>query len=249
MSSSDPQNLPTRTRAQLEEVLSDFIASEHRPSKLIRRQRLGRGARHALFYCLGYLAKADGRVTESDIRYAENLMQGLQLSSRARRQTIRHFQQGRDAVQLSALRLAGFRLLGPWRSRINLLIGLCLCHGAQLFGAPERPRRYRCEDAFYRLGLPLGVLDRIFRLYREQVWISEPPPKPETLQDAYRILGVQSADSFTDMKRAYRREVSRYHPDKLDNDLPPTEQARARDQLLRLQQAWEVIKRRERVSR
>lgn len=249
MSASDPQHLPPRTRARLEEMLADFIACGHQPSKLIRRQRLGRGARHALFYCLGYLAKADGRITESDIRFAENLMQGLQLAPGARRRAIRRFHQGRDAVELSALRLTGFRLLGPWRSNTNLLLGLCLCHGAQLFGAPERPRRYRCEDAFYRLGLPLGVLDRIFRHYREQVWISEPPPKPESLQDAYHILGVQSADSFTDMKRAYRREVSRYHPDKLGNNLPPAEEARARDQLLRLQQAWEVIKRRERVSR
>ncbi len=43
--------------------------------------------------------------------------------------------------------------------------------------------------------------------------------------------------------------MSRYHPDKLGDNLTPVEQARARDQLLRLQQAWEVVKRRERVTR
>ena len=249
MSDSHLHSLPARTHAHLEELLSDFIASRHQPSKMAARHTIGRGARQALFYCLGYVAKAEGRVTESDIRYAENLMTSLRLGARARRKAIRRFHQGRDSVELSPLRLAWFRLMSPWRQRTNLLIGLCLCHGAQLQGTPERPRRYRCEDAFCRLGLPLAAIDRIYRVYQEDVWVGEAPPKPETLQDAYRILGVTPAVSFSDIKRAYRREVSRYHPDKLGNDLPAAEQARAPDQLLRLQQAWEVIKRRERVTR
>ncbi|GGY58105.1 DnaJ domain-containing protein [Marinobacter zhanjiangensis] len=249
MSGSDQQSLPARTRADLEELLSDFIASGHQPTKMIARHTMGRGARQALFYCLGYIAKADGRVTESDIRYAENLMSSLRLTPRARRKAIRRFHQGRNSAQLSPLRLIWLRLNAPWRQRTNLLIGLCLCHGAQLQGTPERPRRYRCEDAFCRLGLPLAAMDRIFRVYRKDVWVAEPPPKPETLQDAYRIIGISASVSFTDIKRAYRREVSRYHPDKLGDNLTPAEQARARDQLLRLQQAWEVVKRRERVTR
>ena len=249
MSGSDQQGLPAHTRALLEELLSDFIAGNHQPTRMVARHTLGRGARQALFYCLGYIAKADGRVTEHDIRYAENLMDSLKLPSRARRKTIRRFHQGRDSADLSPLRMLWFRLLAPWRQRTNLLIGLCLCHGAQLHGIPARPRRYRCEDAFCRLGLPLAAIYRIHRVYREDVWMAEPPPKPESLQDAYRILGVDASISFTEMKRAYRREVARYHPDKLGEGLSPAEQTRARDQLLRLQQAWEVIKRRERVTR
>lgn len=249
MSGSDQQTMPAQTRALLEELLSDFIANNHQPTRMVARHTIGRGARQALFYCLGYIAKADGRVTEDDIRYAQNLMTSLNLSPRARRKAIRRFHQGRDSTDLSPWKMAWFRLLAPWRHRTNLLIGLCLCHGAQLQGTPERPRRYRCEDAFCRLGLPLAAIDRIHRVYRDDIWVAEPPPQPESLQDAYRILGVDASISFTDMKRAYRREVARYHPDKLGNDLTPVEQSRARDQLLRLQQAWEVVKRRERVTR
>jgi DnaJ like chaperone protein len=249
MTGSDQQSLPARTRAHLEELLSDFTASGYQPTKMMARHKMGRGARQALFYCLGYIARAEGRVTESDIRYAENLMTAMRLSPRARRKAIRRFHQGRDSVALSPLKLVCWRLLAPWHHHSSLLIGLCLCHGAQLQGTPERPRRYRCEDAFCRLGLPLAAMDRIFRVYRKDVWVAEPPPKPETLQDAYRIIGISASVSFTDIKRAYRREVSRYHPDKLGDNLTPAEQARARDQLLRLQQAWEVVKRRERVTR
>ena len=249
MSGRDSQHLHPRTQALLEELLSDFIACRHRPSELISRYRIGLGARNALFYCLGYLAKADGRVTENDIRFAEHLMTGLGLSPRQRRKAIRRFHHGRDSAQLSALKLTGFRLQGPWPQRTSLLIGLCLCHSAGLFGAPEKPRRYRCEDAFYHQGLPLAAMDRVFRLYRQEVWISAPAPKPETLQDAWHILGVQPGASFTHIKRRYRQEVSRYHPDKLGDNLSATEKAHARDQLLRLQQAWEVVKRRERLTR
>ncbi len=249
MKSHDPYPLPPRTQVLLNELLAAHAASQYQPSKLIAGENPGKGTRSLLFYCLGYLAKADGRVTEGDIRYAENLMKGLNLSAGARRKAIRQFQQGRDSAQLSALRLAAFRLSRPWRLRTALLIGLCLCHGAQLKGPPGKPRRYRCEDVFDRLGLPLAVMDQTFRLYRSEVWVDEPAPKPETLQDAYHILGVSSRDSFVVMKRTYRRKISRYHPDKLSNDLSLAEQARARDQLLRLQQAWEVIKRRERLTR
>lgn len=249
MSGSDLKTLPPRTRAHLEELLSDFIASRHQPTQMIPRHSLGRGARQALFYCLGYIAKAEGRVTQNDIRYAENLMTAMQLTPRARRKAIRRFHQGRDSSDLSPMKLAWLRALSPWRQRTNLFIGLCLCHGAQLHGTPERPRSYRCEDAFCRLGLPLAAIDRIYRVYRDDVWMAEPPPKPESLQDAYYILGVDEAVSFADIKRAYRREVSRYHPDKLGDGLTATEEARARDQLLRLQQAWDVIKRRERATR
>ena len=249
MSGRDPQTLPPRTEAQLDELLAGFVACRHRPGELVSRHRVGRGARNALFYCLGYLSRADGRVTEKDIHFAEQLMTGLALAPGQRRKAIRRFHQGRDSAELSGLKLAGFRLQGPWPQRTSLLIGLCLCHGAQLFGAPEKTRRYRCEDGFYQLGLPLTAMDRIFRVYRQEVWIAPAPPKPETLRDAYHILGVEAGDSFFHMKQCYRREVSRYHPDKLRDDLTAAEQAHARDQLLRLQQAWEVVKRRERLTR
>ncbi|WP_167812583.1 DnaJ domain-containing protein [Marinobacter daqiaonensis] len=249
MSGREPQALSSGLRDRLDELLAEFDGHHHQPSKLLAEHTLSRGGRRILFFCLGYIAKADGRVTESDIRYAENLMVGLELSGKTRRQAIRHFQQGRDCTDLPGIRLVLWRLLGRTHLRKRLLIGLCLFHGAQLPGPPRKPRRYRCEDAFFRLELPMAAIDYLSRWYREHVWISEPPPKPETLQDAYRILGVDARTSFAEIKRAYRREVSRYHPDKLGQDLSPPEQVRARDQLLRLQQAWDVIKRRDRLTR
>jgi hypothetical protein len=50
----------------------------------------------ALFSTLGHLSKADGRVTENEIRAAENLMQRMQISKEERQRAIRYFNEGKS---------------------------------------------------------------------------------------------------------------------------------------------------------
>src|SRR5210317_693004 len=50
----------------------------------------------ALFATLGHLSKADGRVTETEIRMVESLMQQMQISGEDRQRAIRLFNQGKQ---------------------------------------------------------------------------------------------------------------------------------------------------------
>src|SRR5690606_26577839 len=50
----------------------------------------------ATFILLGYLAKADGRVTQSEVNYAEQVMQRMQLDQAAHKQAIAYFNQGKQ---------------------------------------------------------------------------------------------------------------------------------------------------------
>lgn len=50
------------------------------------------------FYLLGAIAKVKGRVTESDIAYAEKLMQEFQADDRLRQKLILAYQQGKQTV-------------------------------------------------------------------------------------------------------------------------------------------------------
>src|SRR5262245_56904496 len=51
----------------------------------------------ATFTIMGYIAKADGRVSENEIRVATHIMQNMMLTESQRLQAINYFQQGKQA--------------------------------------------------------------------------------------------------------------------------------------------------------
>lgn len=246
---SSSASLSPARKDRLYSLLATLADQQYQPDRLLARRPFWPGSRKLLFYCLGYIARADGRVTEQDIRYAESLMSALELNGRARRAAIARFHRGRDSKTLSALQAPGARLLQPFRPDSSMMLALCLCHGTQIRGRPSTSRRHRCEDAFEQMGLPFEIMDEIFDCYAREVWLDNLPPQPRSYDDACRVLKVSSTESFDSIKRAYRREVSKVHPDKLDSGLSSAQQALARDQLLRLQQAWELIRHRQRAGR
>ena len=82
--------------AEFSSLMRELSACGHQAPALIERARLPRWCRHSLFFFLGYIAKADGRVTEADIGYAESLIKAMRLSRRQRRRAIGWFQQGKS---------------------------------------------------------------------------------------------------------------------------------------------------------
>ncbi|WP_111498143.1 MULTISPECIES: DnaJ domain-containing protein [Marinobacter] len=229
------------------ELLEEFNACGLQAQTLLQRTRLPGWCRRSLFYFLGYVAKADGRVTETDIRFAESLMKALLLSERHRKEAIAHFHKGKLADPLANQRGLRLRLtLGLWPApAIQILF--CLSHAAQLHGQPSKARRHRCEDAIDRLGLPVEALDIVMEHYARKLWIRRPElqPAPTSFESACKLLGVSRQASLQEMKRAYRRRVSECHPDKLGQGLSDKEYALAKERLHRYQLAWDLIKRRE----
>ena len=248
MSSATPNTLlPHRIEAEFSSLLKELSACGHHAPELMARARLPGWCRRSLFYFLGYIAKAEGRVTEKDIDFAETLMRSLRLSQRQRKKAIQQFQNGKQIESIPAARALRLRITHRLWPSPSLSVAICLCHAAQLHGRPKKQRRYRCEDAIDQMGLPMVVCDDILDSYASKVWITEPESQsaPKTFEEACQILGVTRRDSREVMKRAYRKKVSEYHPDKLaQRDLTHKEMAQAKDRLLRFQQAWEMIDRR-----
>ncbi len=239
-------SLPARIEAEFSDLLQELSACGHQANELILRTSLPHWCRRSLFFFLGYIAKSEGRVTEADIGFAEAMMKTLKLSMRQRRKAIHWFQKGKNAENMPTLKVLGLKLTHYLWPSPALRVAICLCHAAQLQGRPAKPRRYRCEDAIDQIGLPIRVSDDILESYASKVWITQPEsrPPPSSYEQACQLLGVTRRESFDAIKRAYRKKVSESHPDKLaQQTLNAAERARAKDRLLRYQQAWELIKR------
>ncbi|MDX1599179.1 MAG: DnaJ domain-containing protein [Marinobacter sp.] len=247
MAANDGDNmLPARLEAEFSELLKELSSCGHQASELITRTSLPGWCRRSLFFFLGYIAKSEGRVTEADVGFAESLMKALKLSRRQRRKAIQSFQKGKNTSELPTFSAAKLRLVHYLWPSPALRVAICLCHAAQLQGKPRKPRRYRCEDAIDQLGLPVRVSDDILESYACKVWITQPEsqPQPTSYEQACKLLGVTRREPLEEIKRAYRRKVSECHPDKLAQQaLNAVETARAKDRLLRYQQAWELIRR------
>lgn len=238
--------LPARMEVQFCSLMQELSACSHQATALIERARLPGWCRPTLFFFLGYIAKADGHVTEADIRYAESLITAMGLSKRQRMRAIACFQQGKSADQLPVTRGLAMRLSHRLWPAPALKTAICLCHASQLNGRPGKPRRYRCEDAVDQIGLPMSITEDIFDSYASKVWAphSETLFKPVSYQQACELLGVTRRDSLDVIKRVYRKRVSECHPDKLaQQQVSDRDRSLAKERLLHYQQAWELIKR------
>ncbi len=87
----------------------------------------------------------------------------------------------------------------------------------------------------------------VFRRQRGGPWARRPGgPRPEDLtadfsrMDPYTILEVSPQASPEEIKAAYRRAVSRYHPDKVAH-LGQEFQELAHKKLLAIQEAYEIL--------
>jgi DnaJ like chaperone protein len=65
----------------------------------------------------------------------------------------------------------------------------------------------------------------------------------QSLEDAYRILGVKRSDNMTTVKKAYKKLMMEHHPDKLiAKGLPKQAMEMAKAKTQDIQAAYELIK-------
>ncbi|WP_193222154.1 co-chaperone DjlA [Alkalilimnicola sp. S0819] len=170
----------------------------------------------ALFVTAGHLAKADGRVSPAEIRAAEALMAELGLKGERRRRAIALFNAGKAGR-------------GPWRrllrrfaraadrrmERRERLLGYLL-RVAFADGAPVPAADRVLGEVANRLDISRMRMDdlrRRRRHHQERERHQSRSVRP-TLNGAYRLLDVPETADEAAIRRAYRRAVSRHHPDR-----------------------------------
>ena len=211
---------------------------------------------HATFAVMGHIAKASGQVTEHEIRVASNLMDRMRLSGEQRVRAQDSFRQGKESDFPLRETLAEFRQASLGQRDILRFFLEVQLQAAFADGKVEANERAILQTIADELGFSRIELARILAMAEAQMnffhrqqqggqgqQYRQEAPSQDRLKDAYQLLGVSESDSDQDIKRAYRKEMSKHHPDKLAaKGLPPEMMEMAKEKTQEIQQAWEWIR-------
>ena len=199
-----------------------------------------------LFALAGAIAKSDGRVSEREIAAAENLMARLRLAPALRADAIAQFKAGKQPQFELAAAIAQLRTWAHGRRDLAWLLLDMLLEVVYAEGplAPDKLAIVRQLCA--ALGVPEHELAAMAALrgyaYATHGGSYERAPRPAPAgKDPYAVLGLNSGASAAEIKRAYRKLMSQYHPDKL-GDVPEELKRRAGERAREINAAYETLR-------
>ncbi len=203
----------------------------------------------ATFSVMGHLCKADGHVSQAEIRTARQIMQQMSMNSRMRALAIDLFNQGKQpGFDLDAVMDQFRNELGLQPNLYRMFLEIQIM-AACADGSLHHTERAILEHVCGRLGLPIAELDRLCQIiggmHTDGGW-QHRAAQPSTGIDPTRareILGVGPNAEMPDIKRAYRRLMNQHHPDKLvAKGLPPEMVQIATERTVEIRQAYDALK-------
>jgi DnaJ like chaperone protein len=206
------------------------------------------------FGVMGHVAKADGRVSEQDIAAARRIFRQFNLGEADTRAAMKFYTHGKGA---------GYELDGALRELADACRGreevlrmfLEIQMRAALLGdglqGATRTTLLRVANALGIGALEFAHLEILARLQAQAAGF--PPggaggrraeaPGSGSLADAYEVLEVPGTASDAEVKRAWRRLMSRNHPDKLvARGLPESMLEVAKQKTQAIQAAYERVR-------
>ena len=205
------------------------------------RERLGGRATlrndELLFVLLGRLAKSGGRVVEKHIEQARQEMRQLDMSAAAQQRAIAAFNRGKSGRDS----LRGY--LGRLKTQPHAAEGvLCACWRMMVADGRVDPKE---RELIVLWGRWLGWTPQQVQALGADY---EPQKKPlatrgGTYQQSLILLGVTASSDPEQIKRAYRRLLSRHHPDKVaGTGASPAQVREATEKTRELHHAYALIR-------
>ncbi len=206
---------------------------------------------NTLFSVLGHLAKSKGRVTEQDIDYVSRLMTHLRLTETARSNAQKAFGKGKQSDFPLTATVQEFRRQFAWRKDV-LQFFLEQVLTVALIDGQVDPGEYEVlVKVTEALGFQRAQLDMMLKMAQagkrfrsgQQGQQQSAQSYSSQIDNAYAVLGVPRTATAPEVKRAYRKLMSKHHPDKLAaQGLPPEMRESARAKAQEIQAAYELIK-------
>ena len=184
------------------------------------------------------------RVSEAEVDHADLFMKKLGMTDAHRAQAITWFKQGATPdFDIEPVYQRFISICGHTRKlKEMLLVSLIVMALADGEFHPE-------EEALLthlagRLGYGPEAFKRLMDMVLNQTHFAGGQPDPaKALEDAYKALGVSKDSTDAEVKRAWRKLMSQYHPDKLmGQGMPEDMIVMATEQAKEIQLAYDLIK-------
>ena len=210
-----------------------------------------------VFLLLGYLAKSDGRVSETEVQLTEALMEKMGLTPEHRREAIRLFKAGAaEDFNLDTVMTEFKQHCGASPNLINMLL-VNLVNLAMADGVLDELEARVLRQIAEQLGFSRFAFEQLLRMLNAQNSFRQEqgqyqgqsqsgyqrPPRPDELALAHEALGVEKTATDAELKKAYRKLMSEYHPDKLIGQGMPDDMVKAAtERTQEIQAAYDLIK-------
>ncbi len=197
------------------------------------------------FLVMGHIAKADGQVSESEIKLAKQIMTRMGLDKAGRQNAMSYFDEGKQPTfdlhdSLIELKNACYNQRHLLRVFIDIQMQAAYADG-RLDPSERSIILEICRQLnFGRISFhQFNERIRAEQAYREHTDTKNPAIG---LRDAYRILGISPSTNDEQLKKAYRRLMTKWHPDKLIAKGLPEEMLQfATKKTQEIQKAYEQI--------
>jgi DnaJ like chaperone protein len=201
----------------------------------------------ALFSTLGHLAKADGQVTPAEIRMVESLMQQMNITGEDRQRAIRLFNKGKQADFDLKSALHPFAQHSVVRQDLRQMFLQILVEAAFSCGDLTQAENEVLFTVARMLRIPSHVFSAMLNARGGgpgagggRAGTAAPGG---SIDQAYAHLGLTAKASDAEVKKAYRKLVSQYHPDKLvSHGLPEEMMEIAKTRVREINTAYDQIK-------
>lgn len=199
----------------------------------------------ATFSVMGYIAKADGRVTRDEIRLAEAVMDRLGLNAEMRASAKKLFGEGKASDFPIDEVMQQFRHETHRRTTLIQMFLEIQLQAAYADGVMHPAEKEALVGICDHLGVPVAQLDRLEEMLRAGFGRAgyDPASSKTSLADAYHMLGVDESVSDAELKKTYRRLMSQHHPDKLVAKGLPEEMIQdANEKTQQIKAAYDLIR-------